>query len=53
MVEKTIFIVKPIFVHADHLKKKGKKRAKTKKQIYSQKMKAPQYVFDRQSPIPD
>ena len=43
MVEKTIFIVKPIYVQADPLPKKKKKRALTKKQIYTEKMKGPDY----------
>ena len=43
MVEKTMFIVKPIYVQAEppSLKKKAKK--KTKKQIYTEKMKGPDY----------
>ena len=43
MVEKTIFIVKPIYVQADPQPKKKRKRALTKKQIYSEKMKGPDY----------
>ena len=43
MVEKTIFIVKPIYVQTDAPVKKRKKRALTKKQIYSEKLKGPDY----------
>ena len=43
MVEKTIFIVKPIYVQADPPTRKKKKKAATKKQIYSEKMKPPNY----------
>ena len=43
MVEKTIFIVKPIYVQTDAPTKKKKKRALTKKKIYEEKMKGPNY----------
>ena len=45
MVEKTIFIVKPIYVQTELpvAKKKNKKRAQTKKQIYTEKMRPPDY----------
>ena len=42
MVEKTIFIVKPIYVQTEVPHKK-KRRATTKKQIYTEKLKAPDY----------
>ena len=44
MVEKTIFIVKPIYIQTEVAPKKNKKKAMTKKQIYSEKMKAPDYT---------
>ena len=44
MVEKTIFIVKPIYVQTDVPRAKGKKkRAMTKKAIYTEKLKGPDY----------
>ena len=43
MVEKTIFIVKPIYVQTDVPMKKKKKKGLTKKQIYTEKLKAPDY----------
>lgn len=45
MVEKTIFIVKPIYVQTDvPSRPKGKKkRAMTKKAIYTEKLKGPDY----------
>ena len=42
MVEKTIFIVKPIYVQTEKPQKK-KRRANTKKQIYTEKLKGPDY----------
>lgn len=50
LLEKTIFIVKPIFVPinaAEHRKQK-----KSKKQIYTEKLKAPNYSQDRQQVSP-
>ena len=43
MVEKTIFIVKPIYVQAEPPAKKKKAKKLTKKMIYSEKMKPPDY----------
>ena len=43
MVEKTIFIVKPIYVQTDAPRQKKKKRALTKKAIYTEKLKPPDY----------
>ena len=48
MVEKTIFIVKPIYINADELGSKGRKggasKQKIQKQIYSEKMKPPSLI---------
>ena len=50
MVEKTIFIVKPIYINADDLKAPKKtSKHKMRKQIYSEKMRPPQLM---QQPAP-
>ena len=50
MVEKTIFIVKPIYVNVDDLKApKKQSKHKVRKQIYSEKMRPPQLM---QQPAP-